>query len=118
MLLHKLACLADHFVDENLGLLSVAISSQQREVCRPHAVVGITPCPGAYMPRLGKTGCNEHFQCMFDLVVVSSNQRVLATDVPQSVAVRDDGDVETPVAELHRDHGVPGFVVGDCLSCS
>ena len=55
---------------------------------------------------------------MFDLVVVRSNQRVLATDVSQSVAVRDDGNVEAFVAELHRDHGVPGFVVGDCFSCS
>ena len=49
-------------------------------------------------------------------VLVTSDQRVLATDVSQSVAIGDDGGVEAPIAELHRDHGVPGFVVGDSFS--
>ena len=53
---------------------------------------------------------------MFDLVDVPSNQRVLAAYVAQSVAVRDDGDVKAPVAELHRDHRVARFVIGDCFS--
>ena len=55
---------------------------------------------------------------MFDVVVVPSNQRVFATDMSQSIAVRDDGDVEAPVAELHRDHGMPSFVIGDRFSGS
>ena len=38
------------------------------------------------------------------------------TGVSQSVAVRRNGDVEAPVAELHRDDGVPGFVVGSFFS--
>jgi hypothetical protein len=38
---------------------------------------------------------------MFDLVVVPSNQGVLATDVSLSVAIRDNGDVEARIAELH-----------------
>jgi hypothetical protein len=53
---------------------------------------------------------------LFDLVVVLCNQRVLATDVSQSVAVKDDGSIEATVAKLHREHGVPGFAVGDCAS--
>jgi hypothetical protein len=36
--------------------------------------------------------------------------------VPPSVAIGDDGDVEAPVTELHRDHGVPRFVIGDWFS--
>ena len=64
---------------------------------------------------LSEPSGDEHFQCMFDLVAVPSNKRVLATDVSQSVAVRDDGHVEAFVAQLHRDHGVPGFVIGDCV---
>jgi hypothetical protein len=41
MLLHELACLADHFIEESLGLLGVAVSSQHRVgFCCLHAVVG------------------------------------------------------------------------------
>lgn len=86
MLLHELACLADHFVDESLGVLSVAVSSQQCEVRCLYAVVGITPRRGPDMLPFGKSGCDEHFQCVFDLVVVPSNRGVLATDVSQSAA--------------------------------
>ena len=55
------------------------------------------------------------FSACLILLLVPSNKRVLATDVSQSVAVRDDGHVEAFVAQLHRDHGVPGFVIGDCV---
>ena len=33
-----------------------------------------------------------------------------------SAYVRGDGDVEAPVTQLHRDHRVPGFMVGDSFS--
>ena len=36
----------------------------------------------------------------------------------QSAAVGDDGDVEALVAKLHRDHGVPGFVVSALHMCN
>ena len=36
----------------------------------------------------------------------------------QSIALRHYGNVEAPVAQPHRDYSVPGFVVGNRLSCS
>src|SRR5512147_2986725 len=105
MALHELTRLADHIVDESLGALGVAVSCQQRKICCLQAISGIAPRLRPDILPLGKASCDEDLQCMFDLVVVPSNLRVLATDVPPSVAIGDDGDVEAPVTELHRDHG-------------
>ncbi len=83
MVLHELACLPDHFIDESCGALGIAVSSQQREACRLHSFVGITPRRRANVVALSKAGCNEHLQRVLDLVIVPSDQRVLATDVSQ-----------------------------------
>ena len=80
---------------------SVSRSVASSEVRYLHAVIGITPRPGPDVLALCKAGGNEDLQCMFDLVVVSSNQRVLATGVSQSIAVRHYGDVEAPIATPH-----------------
>ena len=73
MLFHELACLVDHFNYESLGLLGVTVSSQQCEVRRLHAVVGITPRPRPDVLALSKAGCDEYLEAMFDLVLVPSN---------------------------------------------
>jgi hypothetical protein len=101
MPLNEIACLADHFVDESFGMLGIPVSRQQREVRYLHAVIGITPRPGPDVLALCKAGGNEDLQCMFDLVVVASNERILATGVSQSIAVRHYGDVEAPIAKPH-----------------
>jgi hypothetical protein len=66
MVLHELACLPDHFIDESCGALGIAVSSQQREACRLHSFVGITPRRRANVLALSKAGCNEHLQRVVD----------------------------------------------------
>ena len=61
--------------------VSRSVSSQQREVRCLHAVVGIAARPRPDVLALSKAGCDEYLQGMFDLVVVSYDQGVLATDV-------------------------------------
>ena len=62
ILLYEIACRADHFVDESLSMLGIAVSRQQREVRYLHAVIGITPRPGADVLVLCNAGGNEDLQ--------------------------------------------------------
>jgi len=93
MVIHQLACLADHLVDERFGPLGILVASQKSEFTCCQAVFSITPSGAPEVQAFRDSSGHEYLNRVLDLAVATYREWVFTTNMTQSVTIRNYRDV-------------------------